>query len=73
MLHGFCRQTSTCVLSRLNVQFPALVGLVALLFALLPVKVMCRTQTATGILRGSVVDSRGHALEGAELLLFAGT
>ena len=30
-------------------------------------------QTVTCILRGSVVDSRGHALEGAELSLFFGT
>src|SRR5690348_8960529 len=30
-------------------------------------------QTVTGTLRGGVFDSRGHALEGAELLLSVGT
>jgi hypothetical protein len=50
------------------VQFQALV---ALLFALLPLPAM--GQTGTGFLRGRVFDSRGHALEGAELLLFVGT
>jgi len=68
MLNGLCRQISFQVSSLLNVQF--LLG-AGLLFALLSSQ--ARGQTATGFLRGSVVDSHGHALDGADLLLFVGT
>lgn len=68
MLNGLCRQTSFQVSSLLNVQF--LLG-AGLLFALLSSQ--ARGQTDTGIVRGRVLDSRGHALEGAKMLLFSGT
>jgi Carboxypeptidase regulatory-like domain/TonB dependent receptor len=62
------RPNPSCVRSRLNAQF---ILLMAVLFALLPAQAI--GQIVKCILRGRVVDSRGHALERAKLSLFFGT
>lgn len=67
MLNAGCRQTWLPVSSLPKLQSSALVAIV---FALVSSPAM--SQTATGGLRGHVVDSRGRPLEGAELSLFAG-
>lgn len=66
-LNAFCRQFSSPALSLPKLQSSALI---AILCALLSPPAI--SQTATGILRGHIVDSRGRALAGAELSLFTG-